>query len=264
MFIQKYQKTDPPYTPSRLDGGAFITTELRKYCVKVKTILDVGCGKLYLLNVLNNLPFKGTYFGIDPSVKIRRVEKLGKYIIEKGNIHSFKSGKKYDLITCLWVLEHIKKDKQAVFKMSKLLSKNGLLIIAVPSIWTWPFEFGRHGFHYYRLKQLKNYFPNKELVIMSEYSSGGILGFLFMIIYNWPRFVILIVISPLYITLFMLGLTKLTWPEFSKKVIAITWYWYHNRPALLGLHNWVVRSIVKIDNIFKIFPQSYIVVMQKI
>jgi SAM-dependent methyltransferase len=256
--------SNPPYSPSRVDGGDYLKSVLKKFEKNTKDILDIGCGKLYLLNILNTRNFKGKYLGIDPSIAKQTRKRSGKYITKNGDILSLKTSKKFDLITCLWVLEHIKEDRKAVLKMTKLLSKNGILIIAVPTIWTWPFEFGKHGFHYYRPNKFKKSLLINQLKVKSEYSAGGFLGFLFMIFYNWPRFAILLPSFLIYEMLLLTGTSKLPWPQFSKKVIDVTWYRYHKIPVLVDLHNKIIKSIVKIDNIFKIFPQSYIIILQKI
>ncbi len=254
-----------PLSPSRYDSFQLLERKLRIIIKEKQKILDVGCGKLFFLEFLNRTNKKVNYLGIDVNPKTNITFKKnisGK--IEQKSIFSFKSKKKFDLIVCLWVLEHMKEDRQAQKIMTNHLNKNGHLVIAVPSIWTWPLEFGRHGFHYYSQETLKNITFNKQLVVQEVYAAGGVLGLLFTLAYNWPRFVILMPSLFLYIILSLTGTTTLSWPQFSKKVIDITWYRYHKSPMLVGLYNKIVRLIVKIDNLFKIFPQSYIIIMQKI
>lgn len=258
-------KYTTPLTPSRYDSSQFLEKKLKIIIKDKQEILDVGCGKLFFLEFLNRTNKKVNYFGIDvdPKTNIKFQKNIsGK--IERKNIFSFKSKKKFDLIVCLWVLEHIKEDRLAQKIMTNHLNKNGHLVIAVPSIWTLPLEFGRHGFHYYSLETLKKIIFNKQLRVQEVYEAGGVLGLLFTLAYNWPRFAILMPSLFLYIILSLTGTTTLSWPQFSKKVIDVTWYRYHKSPMLVGLHNKIVRLIVKIDNLFKILPQSYIIIMQKI
>jgi len=254
-----------PLSPSRYDSSRFLEKRLKIIINENQNILDVGCGKLFFLNFLNRINKRVNYFGIDINPKMRiKFQKNISGTIEHKSIFSFKTKKKFDLIVCLWVLEHIRNDKRAQNIMTNNLKKNAYLVIAVPSIWTWPFEFGRHGFHYYSLQTLKKITTNKQLRVQEIYVAGGILGLLFTLAYNWPRFAILIPSLLLYKILFFTGTTTLSWPQFSKKIIDVTWYRYHKSSLLVDFHNMIVRSIVKIDNLFKIFPQSYIIILQKL
>lgn len=254
-----------PLSPSRHDSSNYLGNKLQPLLKPNASVLDVGCGKLYFLEILNKTNRSVNYLGIDINPKtIVKFKKNIKGKILYQSINSFKTENKFDLIVCLWVLEHIKDDKLAQKIMFKHLKKNGYLVIAVPSIWTWPLEFGRHGFHYYSLETLKKMTLNKQLQIKNIYEAGGVLGLLFTLAYNWPRFVILIPSLFLYKILTLTGTTTLSWPQFSKKVIDTTWYRYHKSPILVNLHNRIVQSIVKIDNIFKIFPQSHIIILQKV
>lgn len=253
-----------PLSPSRCDSFQFLEKKLKMIIKERQEILDVGCGKLFFLDFLNKKNIRVNYFGIDldPKTNITFKKNISGRI-ERKSIFSFKSKKKFDLIVCLWVLEHIKSDKLAQTIMTNYLKKNSHLVIAVPSIWTWPLEFGRHGFHYYSQKTLQETTFSKQLRVNEVYEAGGVLGLLFTLAYNWPRFAILIPSYLVYKVLVLTGVTTLAWPRFSKKIIDTTWYRYHRSPVLVGLHNTIVRFIVKIDNLFKIFPQSYIVILQK-
>lgn len=258
-------KYTTPLSPSRYDSFQFLEKKLKIIMKEKQEILDVGCGKLFFLDFLNKKNMSVNYFGIDVNPKTNITFKKnisGK--IERKSIFFFKSKKKFDLIVCLWVLEHIKNDKRAQDIMTNHLRKNGHLVIAVPSIWTWPFEFGRHGFHYYSLETLNKITFNKQLRVKEVYEAGGLLGLLFTLACNWPRFAILIPSLFLYKFLSLARKTTLSWPQFSKKTIDATWYRYHKSPMLIGLHNKIVKLIIKIDSLFKIFPQSYIIILQKV
>jgi len=253
-----------PFSPSRYDSSNYLTEKLQSIIKSNNNVLDVGCGKLYFLEILNKINKSVNYLGIDlnPKTNMKFKKNIKSRIIQQ-SIISFKTKNKFDLIVCLWVLEHIKNDKLAQKIMFNHVKKNGYLIIAVPTIWTWPLEFGRHGFHYYSLGIIKNITANKQLKVREIYTAGGLLGLLFMIVYNWPRFLILIPSFILYKILSFSKKTTLTWQQFSKKVIDVTWYRYHKSPMLVHFHNTMVQSIVKIDNLIKIFPQSYIIILQK-
>lgn len=254
-----------PLTPSRYDSSEFLKKKLQYLYRDNQQIMDVGCGKLFFLDFLLKTKKKINYLGIDtnPKKNIKFKKNITGRIIKK-SILSFKSNKKFDLIACLWVLEHIKEDKLAQKIMINHLNNKGYLIVAVPSLWSWPLEFGRHGFHYYSLDTIKKIGVYKQLQVKEVYEAGGILGLLFTIAYNWPRFAILMPSYLLYKIFSFSGTTTLSWPEFSKKIIDETWYRYHKSLMLVEIHNRIVRSIVKIDSLFKIFPQSYIIILQKV
>ena len=258
-------KSSIPFTPSRYDSTQFLERKLEMIIKEKQEILDVGCGKLFFLDILNRTNKKVSYLGIDvdPKTNIKFQKNIsGK--IERKNIFSFKSKKKFNLIVCLWVLEHMNDDELAQKIMTNHLKKNGYLVIAVPSIWTWPLEFGRHGFHYYSLQALRQITASKQLRAKEIHTAGGLFGLIFTLAYNWPRFVILIPSFFIFKILSFMGTNSLSWPQYSKKIIAATWYRYHKFPILVDIHNRIVKTIVKVDNLFKLFPQSYIIILQKI
>lgn len=98
-------------------------------------ILEVGCG-------IGNFTEKLTKFGKvtavdvnDEYIKItgKKLEEVavGFGDIERGKY--FFKDKKFDAIVCLNVLEHIKEDKKALSNLTKLLKKDGYLILIVPA-----------------------------------------------------------------------------------------------------------------------------------
>lgn len=106
-------------------------------------ILEVGCGTG---NFTENLTKYGQVFAIDINKTYlnKLTSKLGESVkvgfgdIEKGK-YFFKE-QKFNSIVCLNVLEHIKKDKNAMENLYKLLHNNGYLILLVPSH---PFLYGQ-------------------------------------------------------------------------------------------------------------------------
>lgn len=97
-----------------------------------KNILDIGCGTGDFLKICKENGWKIN--GIEPEEKAlkRAKEKI------KTNNSVYKdiknvSQKKYDVITMWHVLEHIPNLKDYIFTLENLLTKNGVLIIAVPN-----------------------------------------------------------------------------------------------------------------------------------
>lgn len=253
-----------PYTPSRLASTVFIKKKLRKFLSRRVKTIDIGCGRLFFYYLLKEAGIKGSYLGIDLNPFTTRIENSGLSVrTKKIDFLKFKTKEKYDLAACLWTLEHIKDDKAAITKISGLLKKNGILILAVPSIWTWPFEFGRHGFHYYNKKKIISMAKNSDLTVIDFYKAGGLLGFFFMIFYNWPRYLILVPSVFIYKIFVTLGFTKITWADFSKNLISFTWYSYHRSKLLVSIHNLVISVINHLDRKMKLFPASYVLILRK-
>lgn len=253
-----------PYTPSRLASTVFIKRKLRKFSSRRVRTIDIGCGRLFFYYLLKEAKIKGSYLGIDLNPFTTRIKNSGLSVrIKKIDFLKFKTKEKYDLAACLWTLEHIKDDKAALTKISGLLKKNGILILAVPSIWTWLFEFGRHGFHYYNKKEINETIKASSFKIIDFYQAGGILGFIFMIFYNWPRYLILVPALIIYKITKYFGLTQNTWSGFSKNLISSTWYRYHQFELGIDIHNFIVKVLNSVDKNFRILPASYILIAQK-
>ena len=78
-----------------------------------KTVLDVGCGNCFITKAMN---VYGTVTGID---------------IE-GDICTYKSDIKYDVVTCFDVLEHVENFYEAVVNILDLCKPGGLVIVNQP------------------------------------------------------------------------------------------------------------------------------------
>lgn len=253
-----------PFSPSRLDASFFIESQLKKYLRNNYKILDVGSGSGYLLLLLSDLNYKLNYFGLDKQPKMFAFgSKLIEKKIIKADFLKFHSKRKFDIVTCLWVLEHIKKDTQAIENMPNYLKNSSVAIIAVPSIWSWPIEFGRHGFRYYTKQNIIKKATQSGFKVIKFYEAGGLLGLIFMIFYSWPRYLFLV---PLYLIYKIIRFSKITnqsWPDFSKNFVQNTFYRYHSSKKAINIHNNIVRTIVNIDNKLKFMPASYVLVLEK-
>lgn len=252
-----------PLSPSRYEFDEFFSRYLRRELKANCNVLDAGHGKFYLISILKTFKCRINYFGVDvEKVNLPKVPKNLKLTISQSDITRYTTNKKFDLVMCLWVLEHIQKDKMALRKFQNLMKSHGNTIIAVPSVWSWPIEFGKHGYHYYTKKRLNHLVKESGYSIESFHSMGGILGLIFMICYSWPRYILLLLSLPVF---YYLKLTQnnISWERFSKDLITKTLYSYHNHKLGIILHNSIVRKIVAIDKIFKIFPASYVLILKK-
>jgi len=253
-----------PFSPSRLDATYFMLGWFKQNLNDGQKLIDVGSGGVFLPSLLSTLDKKLDYLGvdIDPKKSTVKADKIKIKIVKK-DILQFKPSGKFDIAVCLWTLEHIKNHRGACKKIFGLLNKEGFAVVAVPSIWSWPIEFGRHGFRYYSKSQIIKLAQSAGFRIVEFHEAGGFLGLLFMLIYSWPRYLVLLPSLPLYISLKFFGIVNLSWKEFSSGIISTIFYSYHKSKKGIKMHNIIVSKIVSLDNKFKILPQSYVLILKK-
>ena len=136
---------------------------LRKYGIKDKKILDIGCGvgtlDFYLVK-------KGArVLGIDVAHNgICAAKQTARQLQLKHRL-TFKVMKfpdqspidKFDVIVCSEVLEHLPDDKLAIIKMKKLLKTNGVIIASSPSKTSLLFRLGILNRHEKKSGHLRRY-----------------------------------------------------------------------------------------------------------
>lgn len=96
--------------------------------------LDVGCGTGVLVNLLTEEYPESIIYGCDFSeVKIKQCVEF--YKRKKYFVHNILDPieKKYDIISCTEVLEHLEEPEQALFNLLNALLEQGILIITVPN-----------------------------------------------------------------------------------------------------------------------------------
>ena len=168
---------------------------LRKYGIKNKKILDIGCGvgtiDFYLVK-------KGAkVLGIDIAHNGISVARQTAKQLQLKNRFAFKVMKfpdqcpvdKFDIILCSEVLEHLPNDKLAVIKMKKLLKPNGIVIASSPSNTSLFFKLGMLNRHEKKSGHLRRYdrtsfkslFSKAGFKVVEILSTQGILReFLFV------------------------------------------------------------------------------------
>ncbi len=101
--------------------------------IKPKSILDVGCGEGFTLDMIDHLPWQKKLSGIDNS---KQALKLGKFafpnlLMEEGDIYKIsKPDNSYDMLICTEVLEHLENPSVAVQELKRVTSK--YILISVP------------------------------------------------------------------------------------------------------------------------------------
>ncbi len=153
---------------------------IKKHLPKVmlrKSILDIGTGIGYFLEYMQRHGWNCT--GIEPSEKARQ------FIEEKFNINIYPSAKlqelpseSFDVITLWHSLEHIYNMSETIEKTRELLTKNGLLVIALPnylsydgkhyqSLWA-GFDVPRHLWHF-SPKSLTLLLQKNDFTVIKKY-----------------------------------------------------------------------------------------------
>jgi 2-polyprenyl-3-methyl-5-hydroxy-6-metoxy-1,4-benzoquinol methylase len=149
--------------------------------IKFNEILEIGCGEGNIIDFVKN-KFKNisvTGYDIDESLiaSLKKRYEKDSFGIKYLDSKDFSEKKKYDLVLCLEVLEHIKNYPAALKNLSKI--KSNYVLISVPNE---PFfrlanvcrfkylsRFGNtpghvNNFSYFGFKKLiRKYFPNQKL-----------------------------------------------------------------------------------------------------
>ena len=96
-------------------------------------ILDFGCNTGYFANMIKKRNPKSEVYGADINKFALNYARKRYKDIQFFNINErFYKNYKFDIIVLSHVLEHVKNPKKLIKNISKLLNKNGLLIIAIP------------------------------------------------------------------------------------------------------------------------------------
>ena len=169
------------YMPNeRIVEYSFILNSLLK--VTPKTILDVGPGTSSFPHMLSICGFKVTamdnitdYWG-NSGVSNRHI-----FILED-DITNTKTNKKFDFISCISTLEHIKDHNKAIDSMFSLLNPNGYIALTFPynessyveNIYDDPeATFGKHVLyicHVFSRNEIENWLKrNNGIIIDQEY-----------------------------------------------------------------------------------------------
>jgi ubiquinone/menaquinone biosynthesis C-methylase UbiE len=154
--------------PSFKTRCRIINKFIKKYGSKNSLILDCGCGNGDFLSSLENEGYmvSGSDFS-EESVKQTKSKIKGE--VFKMDLTKNIPNKKYDIIICSEVLEHIENDDLSISNMYKLLNPQGILIISSPFLkkyWSIHDKFSGHIRRYepFELEQLliKNHFKILE------------------------------------------------------------------------------------------------------
>jgi SAM-dependent methyltransferase len=119
-------------------------------------ILDAGCGAGLLLE---ELATRGVVYGADPDVRaVSAAHARGVAEVVRAGVEAlpFDDGR-FDLVTCLDVLEHVRDDGAALRELRRVARDGGRLLVAVPALpalWSGHDEASGHLRRYRRARLL--------------------------------------------------------------------------------------------------------------
>ena len=172
-----YYKSEDYISHSNTSKGVIskLYKQVRNYTLKKKlklitnyvsrgTILDYGCGTGMFLNACQKAGWKA--FGMEPNEGARKIaSEMGlNTFSDKERIQTYVGQQTFDIITLWHVLEHVTDLEQTLTFFKEKLSRNGILIIAVPNYTSYDanhykqfwaaYDVPRHLYHY-EIKTIK-------------------------------------------------------------------------------------------------------------
>lgn len=111
-------------------------------------VLDVGCGRGFILNYLRSLGYESHGMEFSPTAAWHAKNVLGLDVSTGDFLSSPHQKDKFNAVIFWHSLEHFHNPVEAVARARELLKRGGLLAVAVPNIESLQARlFGRHWFH---------------------------------------------------------------------------------------------------------------------
>ncbi|MFA5773630.1 MAG: class I SAM-dependent methyltransferase [Candidatus Paceibacterota bacterium] len=139
---------------------------------KAKSILDIGSGRGWILYFLKK------YFKYDRVIGTQIAENAYKFSKEKLKLEIYNKDllelsfeKKFDVISILHVLEHVKNPEEYVERVYELLNTKGLLFIEVPNYNSWTRKLTQEHWLALDLKHHLTFFmPSSIVSLLKKYN----------------------------------------------------------------------------------------------
>ncbi|MEK7166681.1 MAG: class I SAM-dependent methyltransferase, partial [Patescibacteria group bacterium] len=130
--------------------------------IKIGSMLDMGCGRGYLLDEAKKIGWK--VHGVDYS---KNVVKYAREVlaldVEEADIVKFKTNKKYDAVVINQVIEHFSDPKPFIVSARLALKSGGIVYIATPNIYSYLSRFKDKKFDYIIPPEHLSYYSKKSL-----------------------------------------------------------------------------------------------------
>ncbi len=91
----------------------------------------------------------------------------------------------FDFAIAIESFEHIEENEKAMSELARVLKPGSVVVITVPTHWTWIFEFGRHGPNYYSRHTLSKLIVNSGLKVDTLSGCGGVGTYIVKLAKSW-------------------------------------------------------------------------------
>lgn len=172
----------PKFRPnsSRIFLDTSLQEALSRLPMQAGRCLNVGCG---IEGRYSELLVKFDVYGIDILQRPNVIVDWRYYCCDASQLPF--GNDKFDLALAIESFEHIENNIAAMKEVARTLKPGGWLVITTPTHWTWPFELGRHGPHYYNMNALEKLICDAGLSIHKKYALGGVLFWITNLFKSW-------------------------------------------------------------------------------
>jgi 2-polyprenyl-3-methyl-5-hydroxy-6-metoxy-1,4-benzoquinol methylase len=147
---------------------------IEKY-IKKGRILDIGCGRGLFLDVMRRHGWSVAGVEFNEETASYAAETYGLNVIA-GNPPDWRFDKEsFDVITINHVIEHVHKPAEMISECNRLLRKGGLLVIAVPNIYSLQASAGKGSWFHLDIPHHLYHFSEEGLFILLKKNSYKIL-----------------------------------------------------------------------------------------
>lgn len=132
---QYYRRLYRERHPHWQSGPSLLKTILETKITATTRLLDVGCGSSdFLKTVFSRTPHS---YGLDPDPQaLARNSALAHTVVARAEALPFPD-RFFDLVTLVWVVEHLENPEQAFREIYRVLRPGGLVIFLTPNVWNY-------------------------------------------------------------------------------------------------------------------------------
>lgn len=131
MDSQKQSMVLDTLYPSRMDSWPTYKSLIERYLKKGDMVLDAGCGRLSGLGHYTSETELAV--GVDHDLNSVKENNIPNRIVCRLE-HMPLRDKTFDLITSVWVIEHLKNPMEVLSELSRVIRKDGVLIIVTVNV----------------------------------------------------------------------------------------------------------------------------------